>query len=247
MDSGYYAACTALVARTQALDTIANNLANVSTNGFKASHNVFGAMLATSGNSALSVLNEDANNYGILSGNQLDTSQGSLVNTGNNLDFAVEGPGYFQVQGPGTSALYTRGGSFQISSKGQLVTAAGDPVLGDNSKPISIPPGAMTISGDGTISVDGAVAGKLKLVEFGANANMQSVGGSYYTVSGDPGAPAKNSSIHQGMLESSNVNPVTSTIELITAQRQVETMRHVLTMVNTEMDKAAAQDLPRVD
>lgn len=247
MDSGYYAACTALVARTQALDTIANNLANVSTNGFKASHNVFGAMLASSGNPALSVLNEDANDYGILSGNQLDTSQGSLVSTGNNLDLAIEGPAYFQVQGPGTSSLYTRGGSFQISAQGQVVTAAGDPVLGENNKPIQVPPGALTISGDGTMSVDGAIAGKLKLVEFGPNANLQSVGGSYYSVSGDPGAPAKNSAIHQGTLESSNVNPVTSTIELITAQRQVETMRRVLTMVNTEMDKAAAQDLPRVD
>lgn len=246
MDSGYYAACTALVARTQALDTIANNLANVSTNGFKASHNVFGAMLATSGNPALSILNEDANDYGILSGNQLDTSQGSLVNTGNSLDLAIEGPGYFQVQGPGNTSLYTRGGSFQVSAQGQVITPAGDPVLGENNKPVQVPPGAMTVSGDGTISVDGAVVGKLKLVEFGANANLQSAGKSYYTVSGDPGAPAKNSTIHSGMLESSNVNPVTSTIELITAQRQVETMRHVLTMVNTEMDKAAAQDLPRV-
>lgn len=245
MDSGYYAACTALVARTQALDTIANNLANASSSGFKASHNVFGSVLASSGNSVLSILNEDANDYGVLSGNQLDTTQGALVNTGNELDLAIEGPGYFQVQGSGAGSLFTRGGSLRVSPKGQLVTAAGDPVLGDNG-PISVPPGSMTISADGTISVDGAIAGKLKLVEFGTNANLQSVGGSYYTASQAAVAPAKNSAIHQGMLESSNVNPVTSTIELITAQRQVETMRRVLTMVNTEMDKAAAQDLPRV-
>ncbi len=245
MDSGYYAACTALVARTQALDTIANNLANVSTSGFKASHNIFGELLASSGNPALSILNEDANSYGVLSGNQLDTSQGSLVNTGNALDLAIEGPGYFQVKSAGASNVFTRGGSFQVSPKGQLVTAAGDPILGENG-PISVPPGSITISADGTISVDGAIAGKLKMVEFNANANLHSVGGSYYTASAGSAVRAKTSAIHQATLESSNVNPVSSTIELITAQRQVETMRRVLTMVSTEMDKTAAQDLPHI-
>src|SRR5271165_107748 len=95
MNSGYYAACTGLMARTQALETIANNLANVSTAGFRANHNVFSSLLATTGDSPLSVLNQDANDYGVLSGTQLDTSQGALVRTGNDLDVAMEGPGYF--------------------------------------------------------------------------------------------------------------------------------------------------------
>ena len=68
MNSGYYAACTGLMARTEALETIANNLANVSTTGFRASHNVFSSLLATTGDSPLSVLNQDANDYGVLSG-----------------------------------------------------------------------------------------------------------------------------------------------------------------------------------
>src|SRR3984885_2210020 len=100
MNSGYYAACTGLMARTAALDTIANNLANVSTAGFRASHNVFSSILATTGNENLSAVNQDINDYGVLSGSQLDTSQGALVPTGNDLDIAVEGPGYFSVQGP---------------------------------------------------------------------------------------------------------------------------------------------------
>ena len=98
MNSGYYAACTGLMSRTEALDTIANNLANVSTPGFRASHNVFSSLLATAGDSPLSALNQDANEYGVLSGTQLDTTQGALVPTGNDLDLAIEGPGYFAVK-----------------------------------------------------------------------------------------------------------------------------------------------------
>ena len=146
MNSGYYAACSGLMSRTQALDTIANNLANVSTAGFRASHNVFGSVLATMGNSPLSILNQDANDFGVLSGTHLDTSQGALVPTGNDLDVAIEGSGYFAVQ-TAAGPVYTRGGNFRVSPQGQLITAAGDPVLGDNG-PISIAGTPVSISAD---------------------------------------------------------------------------------------------------
>src|ERR1700679_2330470 len=145
MSSGYYAACTGLMARTEALETIANNLANVSTVGFRASHNVFSSLLATTGNSPLSVLNQDANDYGVLSGTQLDTTQGALVRTGNELDLAMEGPGYFVVQTT-TGPVYTRGGNFRVSPVGILTTAAGDPVLGDNNRPITVIGAPVSIS-----------------------------------------------------------------------------------------------------
>lgn len=244
MSSGYYAACVGLMSRTQALDTIANNLANVSTTGFRASHNVFSSLLATANDSPLSALNQDANEYGILGGTQLDVTQGALVPTGNDLDLAMEGPGYFAVQTSGGPA-YTRGGNFRVSPQGQLMTAAGDPVLGDNG-PITIVGQPVSISTDGTISVDGAIAGRLKIVEFPPATAIESVGGMNYTAPAGAAVAAKNSQVRQGMLESSNVNPITSVVELITAQRQVETMRRVLSMFNGEMDKTAAQDLPRV-
>jgi len=244
MNSGYYAACTGLMSRTQALETIANNLANVSTAGFRASHNIFSSLLATTDDSSLSMLNQDANDYGVLSGTQLDTSQGALVKTGNDLDVAVEGPGYFAVQ-TANGPAYTRGGNFRVSPQGQLITAAGDPVLGDNG-PISIVGQPISISDDGTISANGAISGRLKLVEFAPTVDIESAGGTYYTAPAGSAAVAKNTQVRQGSLESSNVNPVTSVVEMITAQREVETMRHVLSMFNTEMDKIAAQDLPRV-
>jgi flagellar basal-body rod protein FlgF/flagellar basal-body rod protein FlgG len=244
MSSGYYAACTGLVARTEALDTVANNLANVSTSGFRASHNVFSALLATTGDSPLSVLNQDANDYGVLGGTRFDATQGALVRTGNDLDLAVEGPGYFAVQ-TANGVQYTRGGNFRVSPQRQLITAAGDPVLGDNG-PITVVGEPVSISTDGTISSNGAISGRLRMVEFAPNVQMQSAGGTYYTVPAGTATPATKSQVRQGMLESSNVNPITSVVELISAQREVEGMRRALSMFSNEIDKTAAQDLPRV-
>jgi flagellar basal-body rod protein FlgF/flagellar basal-body rod protein FlgG len=244
MSSGYYAACTGLMSRTESLETIANNIANVSTAGFRGSHNVFSSVLATTGDTTLSVLNQDANDYGVLSSTQLDTSQGALVPTGNALDFAMEGPGYFAVQ-TAAGTVYTRGGNFRVSPQGRLTTASGDPIIGDNG-PITIVGQPVSTSTDGTISVNGAIEGRLKLFEFTPNAEIQSAGGTYYTAPASSVVAATRSQVRQGMLESSNVNPVTSVVELITAQREVEAMRRVLTMFSTEIDKTAVQDLPRV-
>jgi len=166
------------------------------------------------------------------------------VRTGNDLDFAIEGSGYFAVQ-TASGTAYTRGGNFRVSPQGQWVTAAGDPVQGENG-PISIVGEPVSVSTDGTISVNGAISGRLKMVEFAPNTAIQSAGGTYCTAPAGSAIAATKTEVRQGMLESSNVNPVTSVVELITAQREVETMRRVLTMFSTELDKTAAQDLPRV-
>jgi flagellar basal body rod protein FlgG len=118
-------------------------------------------------------------------------------------------------------------------------------VLGDGG-PITIVGEPVSISTDGTISTNGAISGRLKLVEFPPATALESVGSTYYTAPAGTAIAAVNSQVRQGSLESSNVNPVTSVVELITAQRQVETMRRVLSMFNGEMDKTAAQELPRV-
>jgi flagellar basal-body rod protein FlgF/flagellar basal-body rod protein FlgG len=244
MDSGYYAACTALVSRTEALDTIANNLANASTVGYRAQRNVFSSVLQDASNSSSSPLNQAMNNFGVLSGTTLDQTQGALQKTGNNLDLAIQGSAYFVVQ-TANGPMYTRNGGFQISSKGQLITGAGDPVMG-GSGPITLPPGDVSISADGTISSQGAVAGKLKLVQFAPGTNLTSAGETYYSAPAKSEVPATDSTVKQGMLESSNVNPVSSMVELITAQRSAEMMQRALSMFNSEIDKTATTDLPKV-
>jgi flagellar basal-body rod protein FlgF len=245
MDSGLYAACSALVSRTDALDTIANNLANASTGGFRARHATFSSVLAGSGQPLGSELNRVTNNFGVLGDSHLDLTQGSLVRTGNDLDLGIDGPGFLSIR-TATGPAYTRDGALRISPQGQLVTAAGDAVIGDQGV-ITLPTNAkIGISADGTISANGAIAGKLKLVEFAPGTDIESLGSTTYSAPAASASAATKSVVRQGMLESSNVNPVSSVVELIDAQRQAETMRHALTMFDSEMNKTAVQDLPRV-
>jgi flagellar basal-body rod protein FlgF/flagellar basal-body rod protein FlgG len=244
MDSGYYAAATALVSRTQELDTIANNLANASTVGYRAQEDIFSSVLADAGNAAATPLDHAINSYGILSGTTLDLSQGALQKTGNDLDTAIQGPGYFVVQ-TANGPVYTRNGGFQVSARGQLVTSTGDAVMGDRGV-ITMVPGPVSISADGTISSNGAVTGKLRIVEFPANTKMTSAGGTYYNAPPKTAQPATGSDVRQGMLESSNVNPILGMVQLVSAQRSEEMMQRALSMFNSEIDKTATQDLPKV-
>lgn len=244
MDSGFYAATSALMARTQALDTIANNLANASTVGFRGEHNVFSSVLASAEGASGSALNQAMNSFGIMSGTSLDSTQGALQKTGNDLDVAIQGTGYFVVQ-TANGPVYTRNGSFQVSSKGQLVTSSGDAVEGDKGE-LTILPGKVSISADGTISSNGAVSGKLKVVDFPAGTQLTSIGNTYYSAPKDSAEQAANSDVRQGALESSNVNPVANMVELVTAQRSTEMMQRALSMFNSEIDKTASQDLPKV-
>jgi flagellar basal-body rod protein FlgF len=244
MDSGYYAAGTALVTSTQQMDTIANNLANASTVGYRAEKDIFSSVLADASNAGSSDLDKAINNYGILSGTILDQSQGALQKTGNDLDVAIQGPGYFVVQ-TANGPMYTRDGSFQVSGKGQLVTQTGDAVMGESGT-LTMLPGKVSISADGTISVNGAVSGKIHIVDFPAGTKVESAGNNYYTAPPDTAETSTDSDVRQGFLESSNVNPILGLVDLITAQRSAEMMQRALSMFNSEIDKTATQDLPKV-
>src|SRR5579862_6394950 len=107
MDSGYYAACAGLAAQTQALELVAHNLANVGTTGYRGQQMTFRSMLTGSGEVGLNPLNAAVNNFGVLSGGRLDLTSGSLAPTGNPLDVAVAGKGFFAVQTE-QGVLYTR-------------------------------------------------------------------------------------------------------------------------------------------
>ena len=160
MDSGYYAACAGLVAKMQALDLAANNLANVSTTGFRGQNATFQSVMAgvrARAANGTQLINE----FGVLNGPSLNSAQGNLESTGNPLDIAIAGPGFFAVQ-TGDGVRYTRNGSFRLSASGQLLSSSGDPVLGDQG-PIQLANGSLTVSGDGTISINGALAGKLRV------------------------------------------------------------------------------------
>jgi flagellar basal-body rod protein FlgF len=245
MDSGFYAACAALMARSQALDLVANNLANTSTPGYRSQQNIFRSFLAAASGHPGSKLNQAVNDFGISGGSQMDLTQGNLEHTGNDLDLAVQGPGFFEVKTANGTA-FTRNGNFQVSAQGQLTTGQGDPVMGEEG-PIHIVGGPVTVSPDGTISVDGAVAGKIKLVEFAPGTPLESIGKTYYSAPAKSETPAKLSTIAQRSLESSNVNPVAGAVELVAVQRYAEMMQRALSMFHSEFNRIATEDLPKVN
>ena len=245
MNSGLYGACAGLMARIQALDTIAANVANSSSAGFRGEENVFGTVLAEAGqHGRMSALNKATNSFSQIGHPQLDTTQGVITRTGNDLDLAIEGPGYFKVE-TATGTAYTRNGHFHADANGRLVTDAGEPVLGDGGV-IKLAKGKVSISANGTISCDGAISGKLSLVTFASGTKLINHGGSEYGAPAGSELPVSETSLQQGALEGSNVSPMEGVVQLITAQRAAESMRHALTLIDGEIDKATVQDLARV-
>lgn len=243
MDTGYYAACTAMMAQSQSLELVANNLANSGTTGYRAQHSIFRSILAANSSMPLNELNQATNNYGVLEGSRFDLTQGGFQTTGNQLDFAIDGPGFFVVQTE-NGKFFTRNGGFHVSH-GQLVTSEGDPVLGQKGI-IRVPDGPVTVSSDGTVSVNGAVSGKIELVEFSPATQLESAGKTYYSAPANASTPSKESQIRQGVLESSNVDPVRSAVDLITVQRSFEMMQRALSLFDTQLNNTAVGELPRV-
>ena len=244
MDSGYYAACAGLRARAQALDLMASNLANAQTSGYRAESTTFQSILAAKTPATLPPLNQAINEFGVLGNSTLDLAPGNMEQTSGPLDLALEGPGFFVVQA-GSGVLYTRNGGFRMSAQGELVTADGSAVLGQQG-PVRLAGGTVAIAPDGTISVNGADAGKLQVVEFAHGTSLRGEGNSLYSAPAGAARAASASSVRQGMLEASNVNPVTAAVDLISVQREAEMMQRALSLFNTEFQRIAAQDLPRV-
>lgn len=253
MDSGFYAACAGLRAESQALEVSAHNLANLNTAGFRGQQTTFQSLLAASRptvpNVLSNVLNSATNNFGVLEGTRLDMTAGNLVATGNPLDVGIEGGGFFAIQ-TARGTRYTRNGSFRVSSRGQLVTAAGDLVLGDfalkDKGGINVPAGAVSIASDGTLSVNGAVAGRIQLAEFAPGTHLTSEGEALLASPESKAQVAQQSALKQGTLESSNVNSIASVVTLIGVQRQAEMLQRAMSLLDNEFNRIASSDLAKV-
>ena len=249
MDSGLYAAYTGVLARTQALDTAANNLANSNTNGFRAQRDYFrGVMAGLSADSGEGTLDTAVNSFGVLGGTSLDLSEGALQSTGNPLDLGLEGRGFFQVQTPRGIQL-TRDGAFHRANDGTLTNAHGYAVLGDAGRPLLLPTGAAHVSADGTVSVDTAagpaIAGRIALVDYAAADLVAQGTNSFIAHAGTAGSPSR-ATIREGTLEGANQDAVHGTVQLVLLQRQAEMMQKALSVFSNTLDKTAAEDLGRV-
>jgi flagellar basal-body rod protein FlgF len=244
VDSGYYAAFTGLLARTEALDSVASNLSNANTNGFRAEREYFRSAIAGP-DAQNSQLNRTVNDFGLIGGNRLDLGQGALAPTGNPLDVAIQGEGFFAIQAK-QGIRYTRNGQFQRTSDGTLITGEGEPVLNAQNRPLQIPTGSTMIGSDGVISVDGAAVGKIGVFTFPSAASITAEGASRYVPVDGATARVTEAALHEGSLESSNQDVIQGTLQLVLVQRQAEMMQKALSMFHGEFDKIASEDLPKV-
>ena len=251
-----YVAKTGLDAAQSKLDVISNNLANVSTNGFKRSRAVFQDLLYQNLRQAGAMSSQQTS---IPSGIQLGTgvrlistekihTQGNLISTGNTLDLAINGNGFFQVLLPDGTIGYTRDGSFQKDNQGQIVTSDGYPLQPN----ITIPENtqSITISNDGIVSITQANQagstniGNIQLVNFVNNAGLQNIGQNLYQETASSGTPTPENPgqnglglINQGFVESSNVNVAEELVEMIQAQRNYELNSKVVSTTDQMLEK----------
>ncbi len=257
--SALHVARTGLEAQDARMRVIANNLANVGTTGFKRDRANFATLAYQDARVAgQQSSSETAYATGLNLGTgvsvQSTTSiatQGSLTTTGNGLDMALDGDGYFQVQLPGGKLGYTRAGNFTKSADGQLVTSQGYVV----QPPVTIPEGAssVTIAGDGTVSanVDGAQSqlGQITIASFANAAGLQASGDNFLAETSASGAAqigiageGGRGHIRQAMLEASNVNVVEELVDMIECQRAYEVNSKMISAVD-EMLRNANQTL----
>ena len=236
MDRMIYLSMSGAKATMQRQDTLANNLANVSTPGFRAELQAFRAVPVQGSGASTRV-------YALETTTGYDASAGAITATGRDLDVAVKGNGWLTVQALDGTEAYTRGGSFEVSNDGTLTTRSGLPVMGDGG-PLQVPPNAaVSIGADGTVSAKGTdgkntAIGKLKLVTPEAPL-QRGADGLFRGADGDLSAD-DTARVQDGALEGSNVSAVEAMVAMISAARQFETQMKMIQTAEAD-EKAASQ------
>lgn len=235
MDNSIYITLTRQLALFRDLEATANNVANTNTTGFNAEHVLFSSYMAQDANQG------DTNpmSFGYDVSTYRDASEGELKATGNDLDVAIEGNGYFVVQTP-LGLRYTRAGNFRVDPDGTLVTVDGYPVMDPGNKPIVFGEDAHTIKiGEaGNIAVNGADYDILNVVQFENPKVLERLNGSLFKSNVTP-HPAESARVVQGMLEGSNVQPVKELTHMVTVQHDVTDTAQLIGVVY-DMERKAA-------
>lgn len=253
MNSGMYSALSGNLAAMRRLDVITNNLANAGTSGFKQDRIVFDSLLAGKKNPPRV---PEANTADpVLLGDRLltDFSQGAVRSTDNALDLAISGDGFFAVSTPDGTA-YTRQGNFKLTSDGTLVTAAGLPVQSSGGQPVVINTlnaeenAKVVVDSQGNITINGEAIATLGLYDFPKPYQLTKLAGAMFVPADENSTPQPVSpvtTVAQGALEESNVDAVSSMVQMIEASRYFESCQKVILSYN-EMAAKAVNELARV-
>ena len=230
MNRGIYPPLAGAITLERRLEVLSHNIGNIQTTGFKKDKPLFASILGqTSGPSIAGI-----DLFPVMDALPADRSQGALAHTGETLDVGLQGDGFLVVQTP-DGLRYYRGGKLERNAEGNLVTHNGDPLLG-NKGPIKLPPGDIVIDNSGNISVNNVGVDKLRLDRVLDGESIAKVGDLYWTVP-EKTARARETTVHQGMLEKSNVNPALDMVELIKVTREYEQMQKAI----QAMDEMASQ------
>jgi flagellar basal-body rod protein FlgF len=233
MKNGLYVALSAQVALERRLDTIAHNVANMNTPGFRADGVSFAAQLARAGDNRLAYVSPGA---GFIS-----LKAGPLIPTGNPLDTAVQGDGWFAVNSGGRT-IYTRDGRMQIDETGGLRSLTGATVLDVGGAPIQLDPGAgpPTIAKDGMITQGGKQLGAIGLFALDPDAKLTRAGNSGFTSdkAAQPVLDFDQNSVVQGAIEGANVDPIEEMTKLIAVTRTFDGVANEVTQTETTMQDA---------
>lgn len=219
MQNALFVGVSSQVALQRELDVIANNMANVSTNGFKGRNSLFQEYLAPVARADSFTPSDRRISYVIDRGTTLNLDQGPIEQTGNPLDVAVKGAAFIAVQSQG-GERYTRNGALSVNNQGQLVTSEGYPVVGEGG-PITVNPQetGLSIGTDGTVSTNLGIRGRIKLVTFANPGQLVNEGGNLFS-SPQPARPAGiDGRLESGALERSNVSPVIEMTRLMDVNR----------------------------
>jgi flagellar basal body rod protein FlgG len=210
----------------ESLDMLANNLANTETGGYKNDREFYSLYLAPEAAGA-----DTPMTMPVVERQWTDFAQGVVRPTGNELDFALSGKGFFSVDGP-SGPLYTRQGAFRL--------AGGKPVQAQSTLPLDVAP-------DGTLLQQGQPLGKLELVDFRDPAMLAKRGNNYYRTTDPAAVPvaAADLTVQQGKLESSNVGTAESAVRLVSVMRQFE-MLHKAVSIGADMNKKGMEEVARV-
>ena len=252
MDSLTVSAASGMRALMDTLNMSANNLANSSTNGFKSDKEFYGLYTSAEAQAAADAEGYLASTNPVVQSQYTDFAQGMLVRTGNPLDLALNGKGFFAADGT-SGPLYTRNGNFKLSPDGILVTHEGYPLrtinnVNNKNVPIQTQSNSpLTVTPEGEVQQDGVPLGTLELVNFSDTRVLSKQGNNYFRLE-DPKSkpvPVTETQVEQAKLEGSNVSTAGAAVRLVHVMRQFEMLQKAVS-ISGDMNKHAVEEVARV-
>ncbi len=262
MFAGLYSSTSGMLAQMKNMDTISNNLANVNTSGFKKNISVFRSFYDSSINATAGELtsmgttlqNRDTNSMAIVETSVVDYSAGAVKETGNPLDIAFIGDGFFELQGADGETFYSRAGRFELNQDGEIVNPAGYKLMGEIG-PMIIGDGSGAIGGKGInidetglVTVGDEEVDRVSVIRFVDNNRLQKIGGNLLTNADDANISSEpfEGRLYAGHIEVSNVNPVLEMTEMITTTRAFEAYQKVIRAIMDDTTEKSINMIGRV-